>query len=494
MSTEARQNRPERFDVLIIGAGFSGLCMAATLQMERDSSFVILEKAESVGGTWRENVYPGAECDVKSHLYSLSFEGNPDWSTRYSGQAEILAYIEGCFTRRDLMRHVRFNRLVTSAHWSDSDAEWTVGTADGARFQARVVVLGTGPLHVPKIPDIPGLDSFAGRTFHSAQWVHEHGLDGRRVASIGTGASAIQYVPAIAPVVEHLSVFQRTAPWIVPRGNREYSGLEKTLFRTFPSLRKLLRGLIYATNESRVLLFKESGYAARLEPLLLMHLKRQVSDAELRANLTPDIAIGCKRVLISSEYYPALMRQNVELVTEAIQEVSPEGVVTTDGRLHPVDTLILGTGFETDPRRYMGAFDVRGQAGQSLSEAWDEGARAYLGLAVSGFPNLFLMVGPNTGLGHSSLIYMIECQASYVLRCLKAMDERGARAMGVRPEQVSAFVTEVDKKLEGTVWSSGCSSWYQQESGRNFALWPETTWSYQRRTRRVQAEHYNWIE
>lgn len=486
------QDPTDLFDVIIIGAGFSGLCMAAMLQMERDSSFVILEKAESVGGTWRENTYPGAECDVKSHFYSLSFEGNPDWSTRYAGQAEILAYIEGCFTRRDLMRHVRFGHMVTSAQWSETDARWTVGTADGAELHARVVVLGTGPLHVPKIPTIPGLDSFAGRTFHSAQWDHGHRLAGRRIASIGTGASAIQYVPQIAPVVEHLSVFQRTAPWIVPRDNRAYSGVEKALFRAVPLSRKLLRGLIYANNESRVLLFMKSGRAAKLEPLLLMHLKRQVADVDLRADLTPDIALGCKRVLISSDYYPALQRDNVELVTDGIEEIVPDAIVTKGGRLHPADTLILGTGFEADPRRYMGAFDVRGKGGHTLEEAWADGARAYLGVTVSGFPNLFVMVGPNTGLGHSSLIYMIECQAHYVLKCLEAMDERGAQAMAIRPEQVSAFADEVDTKLRGTVWSSGCSSWYQQEGGRNFALWPGSTFSYRDRTKEVQVDHYEW--
>lgn len=473
---------------VIVGAGFSGLCAGIELRRAGIENFVILEKGDGVGGTWRDNTYPGAACDVPSHLYSYSFEPNPKWSRAYGGQPEILAYLEHCATKYGVRPHLRLGVRVTGADYDEASATWTVHTHDGARHVARALILGNGALHIPAIPELPGLASFRGTTFHSARWNHAHELAGKRVAVVGTGASSIQFVPEIAPRVAQLHLFQRTPPWIVPKQDRPIAEREQWLLEHVPGAHWLRRTGLYWALESRVLGFAFAPKINQLaERLVLRHLQRQVRDPVLRAQLTPNYRLGCKRVLISNEYYPALARPNVELVTNGIAAIEPLGVRTSDGRLREVDTLIFGTGFRVVD--YVASMAIIGRGGRDLNDVWRESVRSYLGINVSGFPNLFLLMGPNTGLGHNSMIFMIEAQARYAVRAIMAMYRNGLAAIDVRPEIEQAFHAEMAKKLSTTVWTSGCNSWYMAPDGE-VLLWPGFTFDYWRRTRRVQLSAY----
>lgn len=483
-------NPTREVDVVVVGAGFGGLCMGIKLLEAGRTNFVILEKADEVGGTWRDNTYPGCACDVQSHMYSYSFEGKPDWSKRYAPWNEIQGYIRETTEKHGLRRYIEHGQEVSSAIWDEPAARWTVTTARGDTFRARHFVLATGPLHVPHIPSLPGLDRFEGRVFHSARWDHDYDFEGKNVVSIGTGGSAIQYVPEIAPKVKQLTVMQRTPAWVIPRDERAYSSLEKKLFARFPALRKLHRARLYWTNESRVWPIFNPGLAKTLQKLAEAFIRTQVKDPEVRRKLTPDYTIGCKRVLISNAYYPTFNRPNVELVTESIREIRERSVVTADGVERPADCIVLGTGFVVDPRIYMKDFELRGVGGRRLQDDWKDAAEAYLGVTVTGYPNMYQLVGPNSGLGHNSIIFMIEAQVRYVLECLSLLEERKADALDVRPEAQRAFNEEVQEALVGTVWSTGCTSWYQQDGGRNVAIWPWSTWRYWLRTRRVREEDY----
>jgi cation diffusion facilitator CzcD-associated flavoprotein CzcO len=475
-------------DAIIVGAGFSGIAAGVYLKRAGITDFVMLEKAERVGGTWRENTYPGAACDVPSHLYSFSFEPNPGWSRAYSGQPEILAYLEHCADKFGLRPHLKFGQVVTDARFDEAAGMWHVTTAAGAQYQARALLLGNGALHIPQLPDIAGLDTFAGHKFHSARWDHSHELAGKRVGVIGTGASAIQFVPKIAPHVGKLSLFQRTPPWIVPKRDRAISDREQWLFEHVPATHWLRRTGLYWLMESRVIGF---AYAPRvnavLEKLVLKYIEQQVPDPALRAKLTPDYRLGCKRVLISNDYYPALQRDNVDLVTEKIVTVEPRGVRTADGQLHELDTLILGTGFRVT--EYLSSLRVIGREGRELNDEWRRSLRNYLGISVSGFPNMFLLMGPNTGLGHNSMIFMIEAQARYAADALRALRTRDLAYIDVRPSVEQAFRAHLGRRMKNTVWTSGCQSWYQTPDGDVF-LWPGATFDYWRRTRRVQLADY----
>ena len=486
-------DEPAILDALIVGAGFSGLCMAIKLLEAGIDSFVILEKASEVGGTWRENTYPGAGCDVQSHLYSFSFDGNPDWSKRYAGWREILTYIRGVVDRHGLGPYLRFNKTVVGATFDEQNGFWNVAIQEGESLRARTFILGTGPLHIPSIPNIPGLDSFEGTQFHSACWDHTFDFQGKSVASIGTGGSAIQYVPEIAKQVDHLTVYQRTAPWIVPRWNPRYSEMEKALFRTIPLSRMAHRAWLYVANEIRVLPLMMVPLGDQVRPLIEAFIARSVDDPELAKRVTPDYRVGCKRVLISNEYYPALNRENVDLVTESIVEVRGNCILTEDGQSRKVDAIVLGTGFVADPRVFMRKMTFEGMGGLSLHEKWKQGAEAYLGISVSDFPNLFLMTGPNTGLGHNSIIYMIEAQAHYIAQCLLILRRKKAKYMSIKATEFDKFNAEMAQRLDRTVWNSGCKSWYIQEDGKNFTLWPGFTFSYRSRTRTPNTEHYDWI-
>ncbi|MDV2078869.1 flavin-containing monooxygenase [Marinobacter xestospongiae] len=480
----SRKSSPvQRTGVVIVGAGFGGLCMAIKLLEAGVEDLVILEKADEVGGTWRDNTYPGCACDVQSHLYSYSFHGKPDWSKRYAPWQEIQQYILDTTEAYGLRQKVRFGQEVIAAHYQEDTARWQITTERGDRFDCQYWVLASGPLHVPQYPAIPGLDRFQGEQFHSARWNHDYDLRGKRVVSIGTGGSAIQYCPEIAPEVERLTVLQRTPAWVIPRDERRYFGLEKALFRRYPLLRKLHRARLYWSNEARVWPIFHPSLAKGLQQLAKLSIRLQVKDRDTARALTPDYTVGCKRVLISNAWYPMFNRDNVELVTEGVREVRANSVVTADGREHPADCLIFGTGFQVDPRLYMKGFELSGAGGHTLAEDWQAGVEGYMGTMVHGYPNMFQLVGPNAGLGHNSIIFMIECQADYIVNLMNTVTARGADYVDVTEGAQCNFNDEVARGLEGTVWTSGCSSWYQQADGRNFALWPFSTWRYWLRTR-----------
>jgi cation diffusion facilitator CzcD-associated flavoprotein CzcO len=475
-------------DIAIIGAGFSGLGMAIRLRRQGIEDFVVLERHDDVGGTWWANTYPGCACDVPSHLYSFSFAPNPEWSETYSPQPEIRAYLQRCAREYDLYRSIRLGTTVTEAEWDDDAGRWTLQTSGGP-VSARVLVAGMGPLTEPSIPDLPGLERFEGKVFHSARWDHDHDVTGESVASVGTGASAIQYVPAIQPRVAKLHVFQRSAPWVMPHPGRRITDAERRLYRTVPALQKAVRAGVYAGRELFVLGFVKDPRLMRVaEAIARRHMHAQVSDPELLEQVTPDYAIGCKRILPSNRWYPALGKPNVELVSHGISEVRERSIVCEDGSEREVDTIIFGTGFRVTDMP-IGHW-VRGRGGRKLIEAWEGSPRAHLGSTIDGFPNLFVLLGPNTGLGHSSMVYMIESQISHVADALRVMERRGAAVAEVRPEAQAAYNRELDAKLEHTVWNTGCASWYIDASGRNATLWPDWTWRFRRRSRRFDpADH-----
>ncbi len=476
-------------DIVIIGAGFSGLGMAIALRKRGITDFVILEKAAEVGGTWRENTYPGCACDIMSLLYSYSFEPKTDWSRMFPRQDEILAYIKECVRKYDLERHIRFGTEVASAEYDDETATWQVLIADGSVVRGRSVVAGMGPLHVPSIPDLPGLSSFAGKTFHSAQWDHSYDLAGKRVAVIGTGASAIQFVPQIAPEVADLTVFQRTPPWIIPKADRRITEVEKRMFRGVPGLQRAYRNGIYWIQESFVLGFEHPRLLKMASGLASRHLRRQVRDPELVRKLTPDYTMGCKRTLVSSDYYPTFNRPNVTLETSGIAEIRENSIVTADGHEHEVDAIIFGTGFVVTEA--MAGARIVGRHGLKIQDAWKDGVNAHLGVTVAGFPNLYLLIGPNTGLGHNSMIFMIEAQVRYVLQCLEMARSRGAATVTVRPTAQRRFNDWVQRKSGRAVWiTGGCTSWYLDKEGKNRAAWPASTVNYWLRTRRLRPADF----
>lgn len=463
--------------VLVIGAGFAGVGLGVALRREGIRDFLILEKGRSVGGVWRDNRYPGAACDVPSHLYSFSFEPNPGWSHVFSRQHEIAAYIERCVQRHGLEPHLRFGAEVLAARYDEDASLWRVDLADGRRLSTRVLVSAVGQLSRPALPRIEGLDRFRGPSFHSAQWDESCALDGKRVAVIGTGASAIQFVPAIAPRVGHLSVFQRSASWILPRPDRAYRPWEQALFARFPALMRLHRLGIYLRYEARALAF--TRFRSLLEPAaggpFRRLLARQVADPALRDKLMPDYPIGCKRILLSSDYLPTMTRPNVELVTTGIRRVCPEGIETEDGRVHEADVIVYGTGFAAT--EFLAPMRITGRDGLDLNRAWSRGAEAYLGLSVPGFPNFFMLYGPNTNLGHNSIIYMLESQISHVLRCLRLLRRRGAETIEVGADSFTRFNRHVRQRLQHTAWN-GCKSWYVDANGHNSTNWPGFTLSY----------------
>jgi cation diffusion facilitator CzcD-associated flavoprotein CzcO len=425
---------------------------------------------------------------VPSHLYSFSFAPNPGWSRTYSCQPEIWDYLRDLAERHDLRRHIRFGHELTGATWDEERRHWRVETSRGA-WTAQLVVDATGPLSHPQVPAIRGLKRFEGTKFHSADWDHEHDLSGERVAVIGTGASAIQFVPQIAERVGQMHIFQRTAPWILPHTDRPTTRFERRLYKALPLAQKAVRTGVYWSRESFLLGFiKDQRVMAGPERLAAAHLRRQVRDPELRRKLKPHFRLGCKRVLLSNTWYPALARPNVELVTDAIREIRGKTIVLADGSEREVDTIILGTGFHvTDPPT---AQLVRGRDGRTLAERAGDGIQAYLGATMSGLPNFFKLIGPNTGLGHNSMIFMIESQLRYVMDALRVMDEQQLATFEVRPEAMAAYNAQIHSKMPGTVWMSGCASWYLDSEGRNTTLWPDFTWRFRHRTRRFNTRAY----
>jgi cation diffusion facilitator CzcD-associated flavoprotein CzcO len=468
--------------VAILGAGFGGICMAIQLKKAGFHDFTLYEKAGAIGGTWRDNTYPGAACDVRSHLYSFSFELNPDWSRSYASQPEILHYLEHCVDKYGLRPHLRFHTELESARFDASRGVWRLRARGGQEMEADIVVSAVGQLNRPHTPSLPGLESFSGTRFHSARWNHAHDLSGERVAVIGNGASAIQFVPEIAPRVGKLLVFQRSPTWLISKKDRAMTKLEKGLFRRFPRLAALHRKSIHWELEARFFAFRQDSFLSKLfEQVARWHLRRQVSNPELRKALTPGFPIGCKRVLLSDDYYPALQRENVELVTHGIERIEGNRIVTREGRTHEVDTLIFATGFEATS--FLAPIRFEGLGGRTLHEEWKDGAEAYLGLAVPGFPNFYMLYGPNTNLGHNSIISMIECQTRYIVQCLEAMRERELLWLDVKPEAMRAFNTELRHTLSETVWAANCGSWYKTASGKITNNWSGFVTDYERLTR-----------
>jgi cation diffusion facilitator CzcD-associated flavoprotein CzcO len=474
--------------VAIVGSGFSGIGMATRLLRDGERDFVVLERAGDVGGTWRDNTYPGCRCDVPSHLYSFSFAPNPGWSSTFSPQPEILDYLRGVARRFGVMPHVRLNTELESAEWDEAAGRWRIETSQGP-LTAEVLVCGQGPLSEPRLPGVPGLATFEGKTFHSAAWDHEHDLTGERVAVVGTGASAIQFVPEIQPRVGRLHLFQRTPPWVIPHPNRRLSRLERALYARLPLAQLAMRAGIYWARESFVLQFRHRRVRRWASKVALRQLRAQVKDSELRRRLTPRYEIGCKRILPTDEWYPAVTRPNVEVIDQALAEVRPRSVVAADGTEREVDTIVFGTGFLVTDIPIAGM--VRGRHGRTLADVWDGSPEAYKGAAVAGFPNLFLLVGPNTGLGHNSIVFMIESQVEYVGDALATMRRRGARRVEVRAEAQAGYNHEVQRLTRGTVWvSGGCASYYIDRNGRNSSLWPTFTWPFRRRTREFDEGAY----
>jgi cation diffusion facilitator CzcD-associated flavoprotein CzcO len=478
-------------EVAIIGAGFSGLGMARSLKQRGIEDFVVLERAAEVGGTWQYNTYPGCRCDVPSHLYSFSFAPNPEWSHTYSAQPEIRAYLVRCAEEFGVRPHIRTGVELRGAAWQEGRSCWQLETSAGT-LTAKVLVSGMGPLTEPKLPDVPGIEAFEGKTMHSARWDHEYDLTGKTVASIGTGASAIQYVPEIQPLVEKLYVVQRMPPWVMPHGDRAITGAERALYRRLPVAQRLVRGAVYAGKELLVLGFaKRPALMNALEKVSHAHMRKHVSDPELQRRLTPDYRLGCKRILPSNRWYPALVAPNVELVSGGLTEVRPRSIVTSDGRERQVDAIVFGTGFHVTDLPLAGK--LRGRSGQLLDDVWEGSPRAYLGSTVPDFPNLFLLLGPNTGLGHSSMIYMIESQIAHVSDAILALRGSGATEIEVRPEAHDAYNRDVDARMRGTVWDTGgCVSFYLDASGRNATLWPDWTWRFHRLCTRFDPGAY-WL-
>lgn len=467
----------DNLDAIIIGAGFGGLTAAIKLKEAGFDRLVVLEKGDRIGGTWRENTYPGACCDVPSRLYSLSFALNPDWSRAFSPQAEIRDYMERVATRFGVADRFRFNSEVEKAVWDEAAGRWTVTVKGGETLSAPVLVSGLGQLNKPGFAGIPGRDGFGGDSWHSAAWRHDIDLTGKTVGCIGAGASAIQYIPEIAKSAGKVIVFQRTPNYIVPRLDRAFSAFEKWLFRAVPAIDRLNRWFIWRMMDLRFQAFRTgTKSAANFRKLALKYLDGVVTDPDLRRKLTPDYPIGCKRILVSDDYYQALMRPNVELVTEAVAEVTPAGVRTADGAEHACDLLIYGTGFVTTD--FVAPVEIVGAGGQNLSAAWKNGAEAYLGVTVAGFPNLFMLYGPNTNLGHNSIIVMIESQVGYLVEAMKELKRRGARSLTVKDEAYRRFNIELQSDLTKTAWAGSCSSWYKTASGKITNNWSNDTATY----------------
>jgi cation diffusion facilitator CzcD-associated flavoprotein CzcO len=474
--------------VAIIGTGFAGIGTAIRLKQDGIDDLVLFERASDLGGTWRDNTYPGCACDVPSHLYSFSFAPNPRWGHTYSRQGEIWRYLRDCAERFGVLPHIRFGHDVLAATWQEAAQCWRIATSAGT-WTADILVSGAGILSEPRLPEIPGIDSFAGTAFHSAQWNHGHELTGRTVAVIGTGASAIQFVPELQKRVGKLVLFMRTPPWIVPRNDRPLRAWEHGLYRVFPPAQLALRAISYWFRELLLRGFlkpRDGGYGERLAR---RQLESQVANAALRARLTPHYRMGCKRILISNDFYPALQQANVDLVTDPIAAIRPEGVLTTAGVLHAVDTIIFGTGFNVTEHPIAGR--IFGRAGRSLAATWEGSPKAHLGTTVTGFPNLFILLGPNTAIGHTSALFMIESQIGLIRSALKTMRALGAKSFEPRAEAQASFVSSVDRRMQQTVWlTGGCASWYKDRTGRVAALWPDYTWSFRRRLAHFDTREY----
>ncbi len=476
--------------VAVVGAGFSGLSVAWRLREQGEEDFVVLERGESVGGVWRDNTYPGAACDVPSHLYSLSFAPNPEWDRSFSGGTQIQGYLEGVVRDRGLGPWIRLGEEFLDAAWDDDAGVWRIITTLG-RMSADVLVACAGPLTEPVYPDVRGLDRFRGKMLHSSRWDHGHDLSGERVAVVGTGASAVQIVPELQRRVDRLFVLQRTPGWVVPRPEREVSEKEKRLLRKVPGLVKLYRLKQFVVRDGlNYRMIRRNPLVRRLfERASRSLLQDQVSDPALRAKLTPDYEIGCKRVLITNDFYPALDKPNVELVDGAVREVREGSVVAADGTEREVDAIVFATGFDTTEPPIFSR--IRGRGGRSLNEVWGGQPRYHRATAIAGFPNFFNICSAGTGSGHGSMIWKAESQTAYVVDALRLMRERGLSSVEVRADAQDRYMEWVGEDLDRTVWArGGCQSWYLDDGKKPSLMWPRTMWGFRRMLRRFDPEHY----
>ena len=477
-----------QYRVVVIGAGFAGIGMAAALRQAGIEDFLVVDRASDIGGTWRDNTYPGLCCDVPSNLYSFSFRPGR-WSRRFPPRAEILAYLRTLTEERGLSPYLRLGSGVTAAEFDEPSGTWNLTLDTGERLQASAVVSAVGQLTRPAFPDIPGRDEFAGPSWHSARWDHNVGLSGKRVAVIGTGASAIQFVPEVAKTAAHLDVYQRSAPYVLPKSDRPYGDAEQRMFERLPVVRKAdrLRIFLYGELLTSGFVLSPKFLAAPMQ-MWRRQLRTQISDPGLRERCVPDYVMGCKRVLFSNDWYPALARPNVDLVTVPIARIAGDGVITADGTHRPADVIIYGTGFQS--LDFLAPMSVTGLGGRRLDEAWRDGAEAYLGITVSGFPNFFMLYGPNTNLGGNSIIYMLEGQIGYVAGALRALDAERLDWLDVRPDVQDSFNAWVTTASRTSVWESGCHNWYTTASGRNTNNWPDHTFLYRYRVRRFDLGRY----
>jgi cation diffusion facilitator CzcD-associated flavoprotein CzcO len=480
---------PRELPIAILGAGFAGIGTAIRLKQAGIESFTIFERAAEIGGTWRDNTYPGAACDVPSHVYSLSFEPHPSWTRKFSPSGEIQAYLLHLVEKWRLREKLRLQTEIAEARFDEARGVWMLSSTRGESFEARVVVAGVGGLVDPATPDIKGLHSFAGEIFHTARWKHDYDLTGRTVAVIGTGASAVQVVPAIAPQVAKLSVFQRTPAWVVPKLDKRYSEASRRRYARFPLWLRAKRFGMYALSELfGPMIFLDSPRLSALgQGLSLRHLHAQVRDPELRRKLTPHFQFGCKRILVSDDYWASFERENVELVTEPIAEVRPQGIETRDGRLHEAEAIVLATGFEVGLAR--APFPVTGRGGRSLDQAWRDGAVAYKGMTVSGFPNWFTLMGPNTGPGHTSVLVFTEAQIEHALGAIRRIRDENLRFVDVRQDVQDRYNAGIQRRMPHMVWHT-CKSWYVAEDGSNHALYPGFAFEYALRARRFHPRDY----
>jgi cation diffusion facilitator CzcD-associated flavoprotein CzcO len=485
-----RRQGAQDFPIAIIGAGFAGIGTAIQLEKAGLRSYTIFERASEIGGTWRDNTYPGAACDVPSHVYSLSFEPRPTWSRKFAESGEIQRYLLDLVEKWQLRSHLRLDTEIVEARFEEQKGTWTLTTGEGETFTARFVVSGVGGLIDPALPDIKGLHSFSGELFHTARWNHDYDLTGRRVAVIGTGASAVQVVPSIAPRVEKLHVFQRTPAWVVPKRDKLYSERARRFFSRFPLALRLSRTIKYWLSELfGPIVFLDSRRLSRIGELgSLAHLRAQVQDPELRAKLTPDFQFGCKRILISDDYWASFERDNVELVTDPIEEIKSTGIETADGTFREVDAIVLATGFALGLAQ--APFAVIGRGGRTLDEAWRDGAVAYKGMSVAGFPNWFILMGPNTGPGHTSVLVYTEAQIAHALSAIRKVGDEGLKFVDVRRDVQDRYNERLQRRMKHMVWSSGCNSWYLSDDGSNHSLYPGFAAEYVARARRFRASDY----
>jgi cation diffusion facilitator CzcD-associated flavoprotein CzcO len=485
----SRVNGEHVHEIAIVGAGFGGLGMAIRLRQEGIEDFVVIDRDDDVGGTWWANSYPGCQCDIPSNLYSFSFAPNPDWDRAYPMRDQIHEYLRDCAERFGVMPQIRLGCELIDARWVADRQHWELETSTGP-LVARVLISAPGLLSEPSTPALPGLESFRGNAFHTANWDHSDDLTGKRVALIGSGASGVQVVPEIQPTVGKLHLFQRTPPWVIPHTDHAVARGMRELYRRVPFLQTLSRASVYAMRETMAVgITRDRRWLKWMELNARLHLRRQVADPELRERLTPDYEIFCKRIILSDRWYPALQAPNVELVSSGISEVGEHSIVDGDGVEREIDTLILATGFK--PAELPIAERIRGREGSSLAEVWDGSPEAYLGTTVTGFPNLLFLYGPNLNTGHSSVVYMLESQIAYALDALHTMRRTGAAEFDVRPQVQAVYNEELQERLASTVWNTGgCGSWYFDSNGRNSIQWPGFTFEYRRRTRRFDAEAY----